>query len=259
MKIIGIDPAPLKKNVLFDGEVFRSLSVEALKQYLDGIGEDVLICWDSPLNRGTNNGYGGFHTRRIERFLQSRITGIPKGIETSGYAECTQWTVSQYCLGYPIANEAYVKTDGYKFRLLESGACPLSGQYVVETQPGVSLWLLLRDRIRSVEWRYKGKKGNRELNQEIVNKLFRMPFFSGALKPVKQKLEEEYRLTYDPFPLNTQIMESGMLDAFVAWLTGFMYQEGSGKAKLLGDHRSGSILLAYDKDFFTAYDNYLVG
>ena len=259
MKIIGIHPAPVKKNVLFDGEGFRCLSVEAMKRSLDGIGEDVLICWDAPLNRGTNNGYRGFHTRRIERFLQSRVTPLPGGIETHGYADSTKWAVSQYCLGYPIANEDFVNRDGYKFRLLEGGACPCSGQYVVETHPGVSLWLLLRDRVRSAQWGYRGKEGNRELKQEIVNALFKLPVFSQELLPVKQALGREYRISYDPFPLHSRIIENSMLDAFAAWLTGFLYQDNSGRAQVLGDRHSGSMLLAYDKDFFTAFDNYRVG
>jgi len=259
MKIIGIEPAPLKKNVLFDGETFACLSAEELKRYLDGMEEDILICWDAPLNRGTNNGYGGFYRRQIERFLQSRLTGLPAGIGIQGYAASTAWAVSQYCLGYPITNEAYVRTDGYKFRLLEAGCCPERGQFVVETHSSVTLWLLLHEQVRSVEWRYRGKSGSRELRQELVDKLFRLPCFSGELSRLKERLQQAYRLSHEQSPLEVQILESERLDAFVAWLTGFMFRANAGEARVLGDHRSGTMLLAYEREFFNAFEHYLVG
>ena len=256
MKIIGIDPAPLKKNVLFDGEAFRRLSVDALKTYLDGIGEDVLVCWNAPLNRGENNGYGGFFVRRVERFLRSRITGLPAAACAEGYAACPQWAVSQYCLGYPVTNEAYVKKEGYRFRLLESGACPETGRYVVETQPAVSLWLLLHDRIVSGEWPYRE---NGEFRQEVVDKLFRLPCFSEELRALKHSLADEFRLYHDQFPRHLRTLDESTLDAFVAWLTGRMYRENGGRAKILGDRRSGSMLLAYDRELFDAFERYSVG
>lgn len=256
MKIIGIDPAPLKKNVIFDGETFRRLSVDALKAYLDGMGEDVLVCWNAPLNRGDSHGHGGFFSRRIERFLRSRMTGMPEGLGAVGYAACPHWTVSQYCLGYPVINEASVKKEGYRFELLESGSCPGMGRYVVETQPAASLWLLLRDRVVSREWPYRG---NGEFRQEIVDKLFKLPCFSSELRALKHNLEDEYRLSHDQFPRHLRRFDEGMVDAFVAWLTGRMYSENGGRAKILGDRRSGTMLLAYDREFFDAFDRYGVG
>ena len=105
MKVIGIDPAPSKKTVIYnDIDGFTEIEADKLKKYLDdefkNSEEDILICWDAPLTGGMpekfKGGYNPFYQRKIE-ILINKIMPKVEGISTLPYAKCPHWTITQYC------------------------------------------------------------------------------------------------------------------------------------------------------------------
>jgi len=111
MKVIGIDPAPSKKTVIYnDIDGFTEIEADKLKKYLDdefkNSEEDILICWDAPLTGGKPinfnqkiEKYNPFYQRKIEQLINATVQ--VKGISTMGYAGCPHWSITQYCLGLP--------------------------------------------------------------------------------------------------------------------------------------------------------------
>ena len=88
MKVIGIDPAPAKETVIYDGAKFITKDAVALKNYLEDIKkseDNVLICWDAPLTGGLSenfeDGDSPFYQRRIEQLI-NKIMPKVEGIST---------------------------------------------------------------------------------------------------------------------------------------------------------------------------------
>ena len=53
MKVLGIDPAPAKDSVIFDGNEFQHFSPKQLKEHIDRLSmqeESLFIAWDAPLS-----------------------------------------------------------------------------------------------------------------------------------------------------------------------------------------------------------------
>ena len=108
IKVIGIDPAPGKGSLLFDGEQYSShLKPDELKNEL-AKSDPVLICWDAPLTGPGVFNNGRFTQRPIEKYLREQL-GLNKklknnkaqGVSVQGYAGCQHWTISRYIFGFP--------------------------------------------------------------------------------------------------------------------------------------------------------------
>jgi len=53
MRVLGIDPAPAKDSVMFDGKEFQHFSPKQLKEHIDGLSKQeelLFIAWDAPLS-----------------------------------------------------------------------------------------------------------------------------------------------------------------------------------------------------------------
>jgi len=235
IKVIGVDPAPSKNSVLFDGKDFKSFKFEELKEYIQNISKiysDLLVCWDAPLAGSKDS----LTIRKIERFFyqnskNAKELSIPKGISTLGYASLPHWSISQYIFGLPIINKELQKEG--KFKLLTSNI-PIKGLYIAETHPALSMWIILKNRIDIKDWIYKGRKGDKKLIKK----------FHEALMEI-----EEIR---DIAPSNLKIENDDQLDAFVTYIVGKLYLKDS--ATIYGDNDFGAFLLPKDNDLLKRID-----
>ena len=234
MKVIGIDPAPSKKTVIYDGEQFIEISAIDLKQeYLDKVKEDTLICWDAPLTGGmpTNfnqkiEKYNPFYQRKIEQLINATIQ--VKGISTMGYAGCPHWAITQHCLGLPQIFQPETPQSNLPFQLITEQLTieqkkPLKGKYVVEVHPALALWLWLQeDHKKRVNWDYKR---NKEILKELTIELLR-----------------ETTMTID------KINNDDYLDAYIAWKLGDLWLNEKEKVILVGNKNTGAMLLPNDME-----------
>mgnify|MGYP000600770917 CR=1 FL=1 len=72
MKILGIDPAPVKNSVIFDGVAFKTFNAQELKQYIQELQNkyhDVFIAWDAPLSGAITDLNFNLYERKIEKYF----------------------------------------------------------------------------------------------------------------------------------------------------------------------------------------------
>jgi len=72
--VLGVDPAPRKQTVAFDGEGSATWHPTVVKQSLQtriqaatAVGRPVLLLWDAPLHRDTDD----FYSRRVDQDAQA--------------------------------------------------------------------------------------------------------------------------------------------------------------------------------------------
>ena len=252
MLVLGIDPAPAKESLLFDGKHFLRFYPKELKAYLQDLQKQELlfISWDAPLSAALDEEHFSLTIRPIERFFNrlgrhAKLLGIAEGITTLGFASCPHWTLSQYIFGYPKINTTLQK-DG-DFMLLMQNNKPLEEcHYITEIHPALSMWILLRKQLREDElfkasWKYKG-----DTKKETKRRREKLSF-------------EMFRLAQDDFvlPDRVQIESDDELDAFVCWYIAKLYLEKKGAAMIYGDEKCGSFLLPYDAEILKSLQSYL--
>lgn len=221
MKIIGIDPAPSKNSTVYDGESFKEFKPHELIKYVKclEIKNDVLIAWDAPLTGPGEDVDGDFYYRPIERKLTALIKNID-GVSVRPYAGCPHWAITKATLGYPILSQRE-KLDNYPFMMISSPE--KKGLNLVEVHPAVALYYWIGDCIQ----KYKGI--NKSEERTAVN------YNYGALK---EKLESHTDINFPDVKENND-----NLDAFVAYLLGYLWLNDKEKVKLYGNNNAGSMLL----------------
>lgn len=155
MKILGIDPAPAKDSIVFDGKEFLYKNPKKLKRYIDNIKESTFIAWDAPLSGAINDEDFSLTIRQIERFFYrqgryAKALSIPKGISTLGYSSCPHWTVSQYIFGHPVINPEFIKDLKWDL-IMDSKDIEKTKFQLTEAHPALSLWILLREELKDHE------------------------------------------------------------------------------------------------------------
>jgi len=226
-RFLGIDPAPSKKSVVFDGRGFKAFDFKGLKDYVNSQAElysdSLIIAWDAPLGEC----FESMSQKPIEKLLNTKKSYIknkpPKGISTLPFASCPHWAVSQYVLGYPIVNKEIINKDKLKFHLIQSPE-DLKSQKpkVVETHPAFSLWVYLKDVLSDEDFVYKKSK---TVFKMVVDQLFEIGLFKKYIN-----FKEEIMNTGDDY-----------LDAFICYCNLEFIQ--SGKTKIYGNRKTGSMLL----------------
>lgn len=268
MKVIGIDPAPSKKTVIYDGKKFIEVLPAELKVYLKEFQEDTLICWDAPLTGGMpekfKGGYNPFFQRKIEQLINKKIKKLNdnkevKGISTIGYAGCPHWAITQHCFGLPLINDEFKPKRQTTFELItsqnEREKLSSKKNYIVEVHPALALWLWLKDS-DVMNWNYKGssRKDNNisENNQsenktkifnELAKKLFDKFGKPKAIIEPKNEKGGKYKVEAEKKPKN---MTDDHLDAYIAWLLGALWLtqlEKNDKVRLIGNEKKGAMLL----------------
>ena len=226
-KLIGIDPAPSKKSVVFDGSGFYAFGFRELKYYVEFKAEfyqeKLIIAWDAPLG----DCFLSMSQKPIEKILNTKSSYItnkpPKGISTLPFASCPHWAVSQYVLGYPLINKEIINKDKLKFRLIHCEKdFHLSLPKVVETHPAYSLWVYLKDFLNEGDFAYKKS----ELSfKKVINKLFEIEYFKKYVR------------------FKDEIMKKGddYLDALICYCNLELF--ATQRTKIYGNRKTGAMLL----------------
>ena len=225
MKAIGIDPAPSKKNVIFDGEKFKEYEIDNLKNFIQNfVNKDILVCWDAPLAFNVN--IKDFYYRPIEKFFKyHNKDSLPKGISMMSIAGCPHWLMSQYVVGYPAVNcenneiSLIIKKEDLQANKLK----------IVEVHPALAIWIWLKDE-NIEEWKYKKEK-------QIFEKILRILKDKNIVNLDLPKHNDDY------------------LDAYIAWKLGDMLINEPESVMLLGDE-SGCILLPKDEEIKSKFNEF---
>lgn len=235
-KIIGIDPAPSKKNTVYDGNDFHSYCYGGLKDFLKKIkteNENVLICWDAPLSfsmKDVTNKTSPLYKRKIEYFFSLKDAyKTPTGISVLGYAGCSHWVISQYLLGFPKIS-SFERNFIPPFELIFDKKD--ISHSVTEVHPAVAIWLWLKAHNSKVNnWNYKKDK--------------------NSFKNLKHEL-----IQHNIIPENIEMKNDDYLDAYIAWKLGREWVEDKNNVEILGNANTGSFLLPYDNALFKKFNNY---
>ncbi|BCD62309.1 hypothetical protein NitYY0826_C1185 [Nitratiruptor sp. YY08-26] len=170
LKILGIDPAPGKKSLIYDGNSFQALGYQKLKRYIFSFKQPLLIAWDAPL--GVDVEYS-LTIKQIERELRKELKP-PRGISILPFANCPHWTISQFLFGLPSIHPEHKPFA----TLITSFEQHIEEINLLEVHPALSMWLWLKDELPCMfNWRYKGIKSDLK-----------------SFLTIKQKLEEKVKV-----------------------------------------------------------------
>lgn len=259
-RVIGIDPAPSKKSVVCyysgDNLLFKSFDAQQLQEFLTSCKEETsnaFLVWDAPLtgpkvlepNTGEPYPEKNFSQRDIERFFGNSTEAYktPKGINTLNYSGCQHWTITRAMTGLPKVGQ-YCQSDGLPFNHIEDSTSfnKLKPPYIVETHPALAIFLLLKGCFSFDDpvWDYKNstKPDNSKMTMETK--------MEKILYALKHKIE---------LPSYDQVTSDDQLDALVSWVLGYQYlTQNQPKVSILGNSRTGSMLLPYNEALFNDFE-----
>ena len=261
-QVLGVDPAPSKNSTVCylgkKGPVFESLKANELLRLLKGIikQDNILITWDAPLTgpprilHPTDEPYDDsyFYTRQIEKYFNNKDgCKTPDGINTRGYGGCPHWTITKAFTGLPLLGPYCKKGEDLPFQHIESTKEKLREDKpnIIEVHPALAMYLWLRSDKGIKSWRYKGTRENAENKRENC-KLF------------YDKLKDKLHTELEGIQLPALVKDADELDAFVAWLLGYLYvfKEAENREKqveVMGDQIKGSMLLPWDEKVFDGF------
>jgi len=224
VKILGVDVAPSKDNVIFDGEKFYEIAPLDLKDFLEEmVDSNYFIGWDAPLGDDFSL---SLSYKKIEKILNQKDSYIvskpPRGISTLPFSTCPHWSISQYAIGYPVINKDIVDTSKIKYHLVQANEdISLKKPNIFETHPAYSIWVFLKDRVK--DFKYKGDKNSKEVFNNIKKRLFELDFI------------RKYKIIED------EIYNDDRLDSFIAYINIELFFQK--KAFVYGNSKIGVMLL----------------
>lgn len=147
-RVIGIDPAPTKPAVLYDGTVFRSVMPPQIRKDIIDTAEgcsSLLIAWDAPLSFADTN----FSDRSVDKAVRAWIKKqvakkrfSAKAISARPFSQLAHWAISCFTLGLPFGRPPLGLT------LLPSVPTQEQiGLFAVEVHPAVAMgakWISLK-------------------------------------------------------------------------------------------------------------------
>jgi len=245
MKILGIDPAPSKQSVVFDGEKFKKYNANELKELITKT-KNTLICWDAPLGFDVNT--NDFYYRPIELFFKANNKKIndfqikpPSGISVLPIAGCPHWLISQYIVGYPTIDSKSLKIP----LIIKKEDFKLNSTQIVEVHPALAIWIWLKNKnLQKDEWKYKCQK--KYIKKKAFNKILSLLKEKNIINLEKLNPQDKKEI------IN---FNDDYLDAYIAWKLGDLLINSS-KVMILGE-KSGSILLPYDKELKDRFNKFL--
>jgi hypothetical protein len=250
VRVIGIDPAPVKGLSVYDGED-REIRLEESAAFIAQLAgeDDCLVCWDAPLTGPPSSVVAGakargaaFSQRPIESFFSRASTGFktPRGISVRGYSGCPHWAISRALLGLPRVGPHDAPLDSLPFVLCtQDGQRQIAGRRVVEVHPAVALWLWCRDgRGPSASWDYKHSP---TILIELWRLLLEVPHQARLLGSVDAPKSDDE------------------LDARLAFVLGRLWLEGSESVMLLGDADNGALLVPRVSGIADAFQSFISG
>ncbi len=248
IQIIGIDIAPGKNSTIYDGgRKIESKNQDELVCFLKELKESadtVILCWDAPLTGPqltTKENYYFSEGDFTKRLIEKKYNNAPKGISVLGYASCPHWAITKFLTGYPIIGDFCKKNEDLPFQLItEEKELVVNEKYIVEVHPALSMWLMMvnHESQEKINWIYKGShgKGNFATFKKTFFKILNSNYKIDNLN--QEKIDG----------LDKQILNDDHLDAFVAWLMGYMWVHKIGNIMPLGNIREGCILLPKKKE-----------
>jgi len=225
-KLFGVDPAPSKKSVVFDGERFYEKDAFELKKFFSSVDKNCFVSWDAPLG---DDFEANLFYKPLEKILNSKNSYIdqkkpPKGISTLPFASCPHWSISQYVLGYPIINKDIINKDKLFFYLVQSNEdISFYKSNLFETHPAFSMWVFLKDKILQDNWQYKGTKDSKKFFYLLTDEIF------------------DLKITKEFIHIKSLIKNDDYLDSFVSFLNLKLFIEK--KAFVYGNKKIGAMLL----------------
>lgn len=264
-RVIGVDPAPSKKSTIcyaIEGDLaFEKLIPNQLHEFLISCQETdkrVLIVWDAPLTGPkvlkppTEGEYPekNFSQRTIERFFgkSSNAHYTPDGINTLNYSGCQHWTITKAMTGLPLLG-LYCQKQNLPFNHVSENVESkvlkgLSQPCIVEAHPALAIYLWLKDTFQKDNpvWKYKVKTEKND-GTVFTKAKKREKILNGLKTKIKASVPET-------------VASDDQLDAFVAWALGYLYvtqPEGQQKVRILGNQKTGSMLLPYDEKLFDKF------
>ena len=106
--VIGIDPAPTKPAIVFDGDDFHSIKPLEIREYIIEAAQkwsSLLIAWDAPLSFDITD----FYDRRVDKAVRKWIKTqeanrhfSEKAINVRAFAGLSHWAISCFTLGLPF-------------------------------------------------------------------------------------------------------------------------------------------------------------
>ncbi|MBX7133937.1 MAG: DUF429 domain-containing protein [Fimbriimonadaceae bacterium] len=106
--VLGIDPAPSKEAVIFDGTRWEVVCPQKLRDHIEArlrANPRTLIAWDSPLSFGRDNYYDRLVDKVAQNWVLDNVEARrfeEKAVNALPFAGVPQWAVSCASLGYPF-------------------------------------------------------------------------------------------------------------------------------------------------------------
>ena len=252
---VGIDPGPAKGLHCYDSYGRHHVDLNCSRSYLGDLAKEdsILICWDAPLTgpsavalRSDTLKGSDLTQRPIEKFFSQSKWHFkaPKGISILPYSGCSHWTISRSLLGLPRMGPFDI-SDGLPFQLCQESVFQGKGAWVVEVHPAVAMWLWTKDEICLTSWEYKKDIRIADSILECLLKILRDSNLHDALESVK-----EFCRPADTAPKGFD----DILDACIAYILGELWIIGDPRVMLLGDERTGSMLVPRSSNLIKQWD-----
>ena len=163
MRVIGIDPAPVKPAVAFDGLDFHVVQPADLRGWVEGRlrdQPDTLIAWDAPLAFDPAT---SFYSRPVDKQLAAAAADEP-AVNTAHFANLSHWAVTCHTLGFPFGNPPC------ELQLVDAMPEARHGPLLMEVHPAFAIFRWWRaGRAEGPVPLYK--KGGRKVRLSAVEKL----------------------------------------------------------------------------------------
>jgi hypothetical protein len=211
--VIGIDPAPTKPTVLYDGTAFGSVKPQKIREYIidaEKKSSSLLIAWDAPLSfRGSD-----FYDRPVEKAVRAwvkvqianrRVSA--KAINARAFAGLAHWAITCFTLGLPFGEPP----------------CGLALLPGIPTQEQIGLF--------AIEVHPAVAMGAKWISMQFSDPFPRYKGNPTACAEIAQRL---------CFPIDAGVNDD-RLDAYVAYWLGQLFL--SGEASWLGDPVSGGYVM----------------
>lgn len=222
MKVIGIDPAPSKPTVCFDGDSYAVLEPIEVRPWVeDRLRQEpnTLIAWDAPLAFNPDH---SFYRREVDQKLAAAAADEP-AVNTAPFGNLSHWSITCYVLGHPFGEKPCGLT------LVDAMPKLSKGPLLIEVHPAFALYQWWR-RAEQTEQVPAYKKGGRLQRLDAVKQLIDV---AGAELRAVQQLREGLGDRLAP--------PDDLLDAMVAWEVGVRFVEG--KTVTVGGVTAGFIVL----------------
>lgn len=138
-EVLGIDPAPSKDTVVFDGTDFTRVKPNDLRGWLTArLTPDTLVSWDAPLAFDPAK---SFYTRPVDKVLKAMCADEP-AVNVAPFANLSHWAITCHALGYPFG-----EPPGNLTLVADPSELPSQRPAVIECHPAVAMlvwWRLHR-------------------------------------------------------------------------------------------------------------------